>query len=244
MYFFVCVCEPLLHTNFHTDRLADPPASATGLEPPLALSSPAKRPTVAQQFITRTAAAGISINAWFLLGFVHTLIKHPALRNRIPFNTRLLSEQAAERLFRAVRAVLGGENFTLSDFFRRCDRVVAYSILRVLHEDFIFPEHSSSWKWDETQKSDMHTGPLSAAITEEAVITAIMDAKLQCISDMLAVGVDVNKFKAIYHLDDGTLNELDEDEDLSGVHEDVTVPAPAEAVQIVTAVRSELCIWV
>lgn len=146
----------------------------------------------------------------------------------------MLTEQAAERLFRAVRAVLGGENFTLSDFFRRCDRVVAYSILRVLHEDFVFPEHASSWKWDEAQRSDLHAGPLPATITPNAVISAIMDAKLQCISDTLAVGVDVNKFKSIYHLDDGTLDELDEDEELSEVHEDITVPPPAEAVQIVT----------
>src|SRR5687768_16082484 len=108
LFLFACTLTLL------TDRLASlplsvtvastaaPPASATGPAPPLASSSPTKRPTVAQQFITRTAAAGISINARFLLGFVHILIKYPALRDRILFNTRLLTEQAAERLFRAV----------------------------------------------------------------------------------------------------------------------------------------------
>ena len=55
------------------------------------------------------------MNAWFLLAFINFLAQHDDLRKEIPFVTRLLTEQSAEKVFRAVRAVLGGENFRLRD---------------------------------------------------------------------------------------------------------------------------------
>src|SRR6185312_15364259 len=189
--------------------------------------------TIAQQFITRPAAAGIAVNAWFLLGHVHFLVNNPELG--IPFNTRLLTEQAAEKVFRAARAVLGGENFTLAEFFRRCDRLTALAILRVLHAgDFGFPEHDTKWKWDERRKSDDKAVPLPAEFSMTDACSAVMSAKLLCINDMGRVGVDVHRFTKVYHLDDGTLDSLDPDEVDKG---DELVPPPrAEAVEIL-AVR-------
>jgi nicotinic acid phosphoribosyltransferase len=197
------------------------------------------------QFITRTAAAGIAMNAWFLLGFVHTLLQHPELRSEVPFNTRLLTEQKAEKVFRAARAVLGSENFTLADFFRRCDRFTALSILRVLHEgDFVSPEHESAFKWDESHPSDTAAKLLPDSVTMEAVRCAIMDARLAAASDALSVGIDVNKFKAVFNLDDGTLDELDKDEldeSKNDARGELTLPPPAEAVQICSAVLVRSC---
>ena len=202
--------------------------------PPVLTEQPApQRTNVAMKFITRTAAAGISFNAWFLLAFLHTLAQSEDLRVLIPFATRLLTEQAAEKIFRAVRAVLGGENFTVADFFRRCDRFMAYNILRALHDgiDFVFPEHESTWKWDETVTSDKADHSLPASVTTAGAIGAIMSAKLACIADMLAVHVDVNKFKAILHLDvDSNLDELeqDEDEEHNKAASDISVAPAAE----------------
>lgn len=110
-------------------------AAPTLVAPAAALGTPAasrRRPTVAAQFITRTAAAGVSFNAWFLFGFVHTLIVND-LRRSIPFAPRQLTEQEAEKIFRAARAVLGGENFTFADFLRRCDYLMAHGILKAQH---------------------------------------------------------------------------------------------------------------
>ena len=167
---------------------------------------------------------------------MHTLVKNPALRERLPFNPRMFTEQAAEHLFRAVRAVLGGENFTSSDFLRRCDRVLAYAMLRVLRDgDFIFPEHASSFKWDETQKSDLHAAPLAASVSESDLISAITEAKLECIVDMLALNVDVNKFTDVHNFDTGVLDELEEDDELRGGAQQQLMAAPpaSEAVQLV-----------
>jgi hypothetical protein len=202
--------------------------------PPVLTEQPVQqRPTVAMQFITRTAAAGISFNAWFLFAFLHTLAQSEDLRVLIPFATRLLTEQAAEKIFRAARAVLGGENFTLADFFRRCDRFMAYNILRAQHDgvDFVFPEHESTWKWDEMVTSDKADHSLPASVTTAGAIGAIMNAKLACIADTLSVGIDVHKFKAVLHLDvDGNLDELeqDEDEDQNKAASDVFVAPAAE----------------
>lgn len=206
------------------------------LPPPIAAPQSAQhRPTVAMQFITRTAAAGISFNAWFLFAFLHVLAQSEHLRAAIPFATRLLTEQAAEKIFRAVRAVLGGENFTLADFFRRCDRFMAYNILRALHDgvDFVFPEHDSAWKWDESVASDKEVHSLPASATTAAAIGAITSAKLSCIADLLAVDIDVHKFESILHLDvDVNLEELepDEDEDVVKRCTEVSV-APAVELQ-------------
>jgi hypothetical protein len=210
-------------------------ALAPPARPPAAPSTPATplvhqhHGTLAQKFITRPAAAGIAINAWFLLGHVHFLVNNPELG--IPFNPRLLTEQAAEKVFRATRAVLGGENFTLAEFFRRCDRLTALAILRVLHEsDFAFPEHDTKWKWDERRKSDDKAGPLAAEFSMTDARSAIMSAKLLCINDMARLGVDVHRFTKIYHLDDGTLDSLDPDEADKG--DEVVPPPRTEAVSI------------
>jgi hypothetical protein len=213
-------------------------ASAPLAHPPAAPPTPAAPPppplhqhhaTLAQKFITRPAAAGIAINAWFLLGHVHFLVNNPELG--IPFNPRLLTEQAAEKVFRAARAVLGGENFTLAEFFRRCDRLTALAILRVLHEsDFAFPEHDTKWKWDERRSSDDNAGPLAPEFSMTDARSAIMSAKLLCINDMARLGVDVHRFTKIYHLDDGTLDSLEPDE---ADKADEFVPPPrTEAVNI------------
>lgn len=207
------------------------PASSAAPPP----AAPASLPTVAQQFITRPAATGIAINAWFLLGHLHFLVTSRELN--IPFNTRLLTEQAAEKVFRAARAVLGGENFTLPEFFRRCDRFMALAVLRQLHRhDFVFHEHDSSWKWDERHRSDHHAGPLPDSFMMEEVLCGITDAKLACVADMLQLNVDVNKFKAVYSLDEGTLKELDKDEADAGDvadEEDYAPPPAAEAEEMV-----------
>lgn len=148
----------------------------------------------------------------------------------------MLTEQSAERIFRALRAVLGGENFTLSEFFQRCDRITAYAMLRVLYEDtFAFPEHKSSWKWDETQFSDLCASTLPSSVTEAAVIEAINEAKRLCVEDMKLLGIEVHELKCIYSLDTTSTHEheLDEDDDLSGLPEAIAVPIAAEAVQIV-----------
>lgn len=202
-----------------------------------------KPPTLAKRFITRSAAAGIAINAWYLLGLMHTLVKNPALRERLPFNPRMFTEQAAEHLFRSVRAVLGGENFTLGDFLRRCDRVLAYAMLRVLHNgDFKFPEHAWSWKWDETQKSDLCAAPLPSSITESSLTCAVMEAKWACICDMLTVDIDVAKLTDVHNFDTGVLDELEEDDELQQEAHDaqpaVVAPPAPEAVQIVAVQMS------
>jgi len=185
------------------------------------------------QFITRTTAAGIAINAWFLLGFVETLLRHPELRREVPFVTRLISEQKAEKVFRAARMVLGGENFTLAEFLHRCDRLMALSMLRVLREaDLVFPEHDSTFKWDETQRADHDAALLADNITIDSVRAAVMDARLACVSDMLALGVDVNKFIAVFHLDDGTLNELDTDDAAETDATKLMPPTSAELISL------------
>jgi len=183
------------------------------------------------QFITRTAAIGIALNAWFLLGLVHMLAQHPDLRNTIPFITRLLTEQGAEKVFRAMRAVLGGENFTLSDFFRRYDRVMALSILRAVHEgiNLRFPDHECSFRWDETQPADTTAGALPACITMAEVIAAIARAKASLLADAFKVGIDVAKLPRIYHLDlDVNVDDLDAD-DTAPALTDVTVAAPTDS---------------
>lgn len=103
----------------------------TGDEPPPA--PPTKPPSVASQCLTRTAAVGIALNAWYLLAYTGLLCTDD-LRATIPYAPRFLTEQAAEKVFRAVRAVFGGENFTLADFFRRFYRFMALGILRATHE--------------------------------------------------------------------------------------------------------------
>jgi hypothetical protein len=206
------------------------PDSAT--PPPAAPAPPA---TVAQQFLTRPAATGIAINAWFLLGHLHLLVTNRHLN--IPFNPRLLTEQAAEKVFRAARAVLGGENFTLSDFFHRCDRLLALAVLRQLRRlNFAFPEHDSSWKWDERHKSDELAGALPDSFTMDEALCGITDAKLACVVDMLQLNVDVNKFKAVYALDEGTLKELEKDE--PGEPDEQVVAPPAGEAEAIVVVRT------
>lgn len=192
---------------------------------------PAKPPTVAMQFITRPAAIGIALNAWFLLAFVYLLCQFPDLRKTIPFVTRLLTEQGAEKVFRALRAVLGGENFTLSDFFRRFDRVMALAILRAIHEgvNLRFPDHECSFRWDETQPADAKAGLLPDSVTMDKVTTAILRAKNSVVKDMLTLGLDVAKLPRIDHLDvAGALADVDGDDD-SPAPTDLVVAAPTDA---------------
>ena len=210
-------------------RSAPPTLSAPSVLPSSASSAPSgKRSTVAQQFITRTGAAGIAFNAWFLLSYVCTLISNDKLRKAVPFTTRVLTEQEAEKIFRAIRGVLGGENFTLTDFMRRCDHFTAHSILRALHEgvDFFYAAHDKAFRWDEILKCDKDAQPLPDDVTLSRVIVAIRDAKLACIADMLAINIDINSFKSVRHLDvDGHLEELEKDDD------DLAISASAAAAQ-------------
>jgi hypothetical protein len=193
---------------------------------------PAKPPTVAMQFITRPAAIGIALNAWFMLAFVHTLCQYEDLRKTIPFVPRLLTEQGAEKVFRAMRAVLGSENFTLSDFFRRFDRVTALSILRAVHEgvDMRFPDHECAFRWDETQPADAKAGLLPASVTMDAVNAAIGRAKASLVADALKVGIDVANLPYIVHLDRaGDLADLDDHDDGELAATDLTVAVPSDA---------------
>lgn len=200
-----------------------------------------RRPTVGQQFITSTAAAGISFNAWFLLSYLHLLIHNPLLRSKLPFNTRLFTEQPAERMFRAVRAVMGGENFTLAEFFRRCDRSTALMMLRVIHEqDLAFPSHDSSWKWDEKQATDKLSQQLPDGITMADAVAAIKAAKASCIADMRTVGVDVSKFTEVFHFDLGALDDLEKDNaDVADIVEhEIQVTIGADEVAEIAKVRA------
>ena len=184
--------------------------------PPADAPMPTIRRTVAMKFVTHTAAVGASLNAWFLLAFIHFLAQHDDLRKEIPFVTRLLTEQSAEKVFRAVRAVLGGENFTLGEFFRRCDRIAALGILRALHEnvDFDFPREEAEFRWDETLASDKTARPLADSISTSSATVAIGAGKLTVIADMLALGIDVHTFGVIRHFDkNGTEEELDHEEE-------------------------------
>ncbi len=184
------------------------------------------------QFITRPAAIGIALNAWFMLAFVHTLCQYEDLRKTIPFVPRLLTEQGAEKVFRAMRAVLGSENFTLSDFFRRFDRVTALSILRAVHEgvDMRFPDHECAFRWDETQPADAKAGLLPASVTMDAVNAAIGRAKASLVADALKVGIDVANLPYIVHLDRaGDLADLDDHDDGELAATDLTVAVPSDA---------------
>ena len=198
------------------------PATLTSVPPPRAPAllsdapTPATRRTVATKFITRTAAVGASLNAWFLLAFIDFLTQHDDLRKEIPFVTRLLTEQSAEKVFRALRAVLGGENFTLGDFFRRSDRIAALSTLRALYEgvDFDFPREEAEFRWDETLASDKAARPLADSISTSSATAVIGAGKLAVVADTLALGIDVHKLGAIHHFDEnGTEEELDEEEE-------------------------------
>jgi hypothetical protein len=129
-----------------------------------------------------------------------------------------------------MRAVLGGENFTLSDFFRRFDRVMALSILRALHDgvDMRFPDHECAFRWDETQPADAKAGLLPASVTMDAVIGAIRRAKSSLLADALKVGIDVAKLPHIVHLDlAGDLADLDPD-DSAPAPTDLAVAAPTD----------------
>lgn len=187
------------------------------------------------KFVTRTAAIGASLNAWFLLAFIHFLAQHDDLRKEIPFITRLLTEQAAEKVFRAVRAVLGGENFTLAEFFRRCDRIAALSILRALHEgiDFDFPECKSAFRWDEALASDKAAHPLPDSAST-SLTAAIKAAKLAVIADMLALGVDVYKLGSSHHHFDanGAEEELDDDKEEQQQPAEFSLPDTSETAAI------------
>lgn len=166
-------------------------------------------------------------NAWFLLAFTTVLIRDPELRESIPYTTRLLTEQAAEKIFRGARATLGGENFTVAEFFRRCDRVMAHSALRAIHEGehFIYPDHDSAFRWDDILRFDSHAKPLSAHVTTDTLCVAMLDAKLACVADLLQVGVDVSKLGPICDLGGGQqVDELDKEE----TEEVADAPALAE----------------
>lgn len=181
-----------------------PPASSAATHAP-------KRPTVASQFTTRTAATGISFNAWFLFGFVYTLITNDDLRRNVPFAPRQLTEQEAEKVFRAARAILGGENFTLTDFMRRCNHLVAHGILKARHNgvDFVYPEPASAWKWDERMASDS-AARLPDTITIEELLAAVKSARAIAIEELRQVGIDVDTFVSVRHLDvDNHADELD-----------------------------------
>lgn len=187
----------------------------------------AAMPTVASQYITRTAAAGVCFNAWFLLAFTTVLTRDPDLRTSIPYVTRLLTEQAAEKIFRGARATLGGENFTVAEFFRRCDRVMAHSALRAMHEGehFVYPDHDSAFRWDEYLRFDTRAKSLPAHVTADTLCMAMRDAKLACVADLLTVGVDVTKLGTICDLGGGQhVDELDQEE----IEEAVNAPALAE----------------
>ena len=205
----------------------------TGDEPPPA--PPTKPPSVASQCLTRTAAVGIALNAWYLLAYTGLLCTDD-LRATIPYAPRFLTEQAAEKVFRAVRAVLGGENFTLADFFRRFDRFMALGILRATHEgELAFPDHGCAYRWDETRPTDFSESRLPAGLTTTSLTTAVGAAKLAAIADLLAVGINVHRLR-IHHLDvpaadkDAPLADLD-DEPLVPPSEGVTFPIPSRRVK-------------
>jgi len=129
--------------------------------------------------------------------------------------------------------VLGGENFTLESFFHRCDRLTALAVLRVLRRsEFTFPQHDSSWKWDERCKGDQADAPLPDSFDMSTISLGMLDGQLAAAADMLWLGVDVHKFKAVYAFDEGALKELDSEEVDEG--ERVVPPPPKEAVQLVS----------
>lgn len=114
---------------------------------------------------------------------------------------------------------------------RRCDHFTAHSILRALHEgvDFSYAAHDKAFRWDEILKCDKDSQPLPDDVTLAHVIVAIRDAKLACIADMLAVGIDVNSFKSVRHLDvDSHLEELEKDDD---DNDDLAISTSAIAAQ-------------
>lgn len=204
-----------------------------GLLPPPAATKPP--PTVAAQFITRTAAAGISFNAWFLLGFMCTLITNDELRRSTPFAPRQLNEQEAEKIFRSVRAVLGGENFTLADFLRRCNDFTAHAIIKARHSgvDFVYPHADKAWRWDEKLASDRAVSFLSATLTLEDMCQAIESAQKMCVKELSDLGIDVAAFNDILHLDcsGSDLAELDElDEEQPSVNASAPTAAPEKSV--------------
>ncbi len=131
-----------------------------------------------------------------------------------------------------MRTVLGGENFTLAEFFRRFDRITALAMLKVIHEDdFAFPAHKSTWKWDEIRRADQRAGFLPPGTTMEPVLRAIMSAKLAAIKDMSVVSVHVNKLPKIYPLDGSVLDELDADDgDASRPQQEVRVTVQNDEV--------------
>ena len=200
--------------------------------PPAATKPP---PTVAAQFITRTAAAGISFNAWFLLGFMCTLITNDELRRSTPFAPRQLNEQEAEKIFRSVRAVLGGENFTLADFLRRCNDFTAHAIIKARHSgvDFVYPQMDKAWRWDEKQVTDRAVSFLPATLTLEDLCLAIESAQKMCVKELSDLGIDVAAFDAVLHLDcsGSDLAELDElDEEQPSVNAAAPTAAPEKSV--------------
>lgn len=187
---------------------------------------------MAAHFVTRTAAAGVCFNAHYLLAFTHTLLQYPDLRMDVPYLPRLLTEQAAEKIFRAARATLGGENFTIADFFNRCDRVTAHYTLRATHEGthFRYPLSESAFRWDEILTYDDAVYALPMTVTAESLSTAILDAKLACIVDMLRVGVDVHTLGPIHDFTStALLDELDLDDGNPGP---VEAPALRDVVNL------------
>lgn len=201
------------------------------------------RSTVAMQFVTRTAAAGVSFNAWFLLAFVDLLIRNNKLRSAIPFNPRFLTEQPAEKIFRATRATLGGENFTLAQFFQRCDHFMAHNILRAEHEgvDFVYPDHDAAFRWDEILKYDSCIGVLADTTSLDSITAAIKAAKDACVSHSQAVGIDVEKIKEILHLDvNANLKEMDEDSDETEVTPSGILVSAGEVNSMLDEMRQEL----
>jgi hypothetical protein len=199
-----------------------------------------RRPTVAAQFITRTAAAGVSFNAWFLFGFVYTLITNDELRRSIPFAPRQLTEQEAEKIFRAARAVLGGENFTFADFLRRCDHLIAHGILKTQHGgvDFVYPEPDKAWKWDEKLASDRKATPLPDAITLAALLQAVQTAQARAVAALGKVGIDVASVATVRHLTaDNHVNEMDNEED---VHHELQLPVQKDVGDVMKQLRADL----
>ena len=154
----------------------------------------------------------------------------------VPYLPRLLTEQAAEKIFRAARATLGGENFTIADFFHRCDRVMAHNTLRATHEGahFCYPPSESAFRWDEILRFDSAAEPLPSSVTTESLSVAILDAKLACIADLLAVGVDVHTLGPIHDFTSSVmLDELDGDDSNPGPME---APAVRDVVDLPLAV--------
>lgn len=177
------------------------PSLAATAAPVVTLAAPVRH-TVASQFTTRTAAAGVAFNAHFLVGLVYTLATNVDLRHNVPFAPRQLTEQEAEKIFRAARAVLGGENFTLADFLRRCNHLMAHGILKAQHSgvDFVYPACEKAWRWDETLASDRTTAPLPDAVTVALLLEALRRAQMRAECELRKVGVDVQSFTDIRHV--------------------------------------------